>query len=191
MSLFGDSPPCRAGFASSASGKECEPCPSGRFSAYGAAFCETCSPGSIPLADQSACADCPPKFFSSQDSCEPCALPLLLYDNQCLWWHLPLITVGFVSTVVATHIWIVCRRKRRAKQTQEAMDAMYDDLWLEGPETLNDHKARLGRLGYSLADVDKEAAEMRRRQSETSGTSGSLKGECQCSSCISSALNLS
>ena len=33
-------------------------------------------------------------------TCETCSFPMLLYEDGCIWWHIPLIALGCVLVAV-------------------------------------------------------------------------------------------
>lgn len=80
-------PPCPAGMAPDHNHFLCEFCGAGHYSSDGAK-CQVCAPGSVPSEKRGKCEQCPLRHYSTAgvDLCLACDLPLLLVDNDCVWW---------------------------------------------------------------------------------------------------------
>ncbi|CAE7488453.1 unnamed protein product [Symbiodinium natans] len=168
-----DAPPCRAGFAPAANGLGCQACAAGRYAAAGAAACQACPAGTAPTKERGTCLECPAFEYSPGGTltCHACHLPLMVVDNQCAWWHLPLLVVGIASAVVAARLVAVRVRARRASQIETRMKMLYDDLWEDLPGTIQQHATKLQHLGVDPAAFERDIASMRALQSERAGVS--------------------
>ena len=88
----------------------------------GESHCNFCSPGTVPTWDRSSCRDCEPFQFAhvNSDVCEECPLPRLLFEDRCIWWHLPLIALGVAAFMVALRF-VAVRRQVRKKARIDAI----------------------------------------------------------------------
>ena len=78
-------PPCHPGRAPGKNLLMCEQCGVGQYS--NGSSCQGCPPGSVPSEDRSTCRDCQGLQYSvGGDSSLVCDLPLILVDNDCVWW---------------------------------------------------------------------------------------------------------
>eukprot|EP00913_Durusdinium_trenchii_P022945 g21545.t1 len=111
----GQKPPCQAGREAGANYLMCEPCQVGLY-AEAESHCQECPPGAVPSEDRGTCEQCPPMHYSvgGLDTCFACDLPLLLVDNHCVWWHLPLVTLGLGGLAVGSKLLRFLRQVRSA-----------------------------------------------------------------------------
>ena len=171
---------CDAGRVPATNGSACEPCPVGEYAKRGSALCVPCGMGSIPSQDRSTCRSCEAGRFSPGhvDECASCHFPFLLTNDECSWWHLALIPVGV--GILGAGVALVVARLRRAKakelvrraaEIDRKLALLYDDLWDEGPDTIEKHSTVLAGLGVDSSDLKDKIAGMRAQQSETAGVS--------------------
>ena len=92
---------CPAGHAPDVSQVTCVACAHRTYAALGASACQACPKGLKAVPNRTHCERCPAGMFASKlDTCETCSFPLVLYDDGCIWWHMPLIVVGCVLLAV-------------------------------------------------------------------------------------------
>ena len=166
-----DEKPCEAGFFPARNLLGCERCQPGKFSGPNASYCNPCGPGSVPVPDRSSCAPCPALHVAEVDVCKACGLPHVVFQDECIWWHLPLIALGVVIVMVCLNLVAMYRRARRTKRIEGVLNHLYDDLWEEIPETIHHHHVALEKLGAAKSYVDQRVLEMRARQSNLAGVS--------------------
>jgi len=165
-------PPCPAGMAPDHNHFLCEFCGAGHYSSDGAK-CQVCAPGSVPSEKRGKCEQCPLRHYSTAgvDLCLACDLPLLLVDNDCVWWHLPLLALGTGVLLVAARLVVSHIRSRRARKAERVMDELYEKLWDEQPDTMARYARKLQRLGIDKSTLGKKMFTMRALQSERAGVS--------------------
>ena len=165
--------PCRAGRFPAYNRLGCQSCPARQFALAGATHCEFCSPGNVPTQDRGSCRPCPASSYAplNSDVCVACHFPLLLFEDGCIWWHLPLIAVGVASLMVALGLFCSHRRSRKKAKLDNVMTCLYRDLWQEDEGTIELYTERLGKLGVSKAAVQEQVDEMRSAQSKQAGVS--------------------
>ena len=166
-----DEKPCEAGFFPARNLLGCEVCPPGKFARSNASYCDPCGPGSVPVPDRSSCTPCPALHVADFDTCRACGLPHLVFRDECISWHLPLIALGVAMLLVLVRLVAMYRRARRAKRIEGVLSHLYDDLWEEMPEIMHQHHAVLEQLGADKSTVDQRVLEMRARQSNLAGVS--------------------
>ena len=52
---------------------------------------------------------------------QPCQLPRIMFEDECVWWHLPLLAVAAISLAVAAGL--VATRYGRRHKAREAREA--------------------------------------------------------------------
>eukprot|EP00435_Cladocopium_sp_Y103_P045738 s2091_g13.t1 len=171
--------PCDPGRAPGQNLLMCERCGVGQYST--GSSCQGCPPGSVPSEDRDACEDCQALQYSvsGSDSCLACDLPLILVDNECVWWHLPLAAIALSALAIAAHLLFRRLRSKRAKNITCVMEEVYDELWdawiggckEEGPATVTTYTEKLVYLGLQKAEIQQRFCEMRALQSERAGVS--------------------
>lgn len=164
-------PPCSAGHAPGQNLLGCEVCSPGRFSGPGQSFCELCPEGSVPAWNASSCEQCPDFHYSADGSCVACDLPLLLLDNDCVIWHLPVLAVGIVSLGIIGRFMLLYRRGRRAARIEVVMKELYEDLWEEEPNNISKYSQKLRKLGLSSGELEMRLSQLLKVQSERAGVS--------------------
>eukprot|EP00435_Cladocopium_sp_Y103_P059060 s308_g21.t1 len=134
--------PCGAGRGPGKNNLMCERCGVGQY-APAQSYCQRCPEGSAPSANRTTCEDCLIMHYSLNgvDECLPCNLPLVLVDNSCVWWHLPLLALG--------------------------LGALGD----EQPDTLDAHSKKLRSLGLRKVNFSQHISAMRALQSQRAGVS--------------------
>lgn len=70
--------------------------------------------------------------YPSKDACKRCNFPLILMQNRCVWWHLPLMAFGIVGLAVAGKVVASFSHARTAKKVETIMSELYQDLWILG-----------------------------------------------------------
>ncbi|CAK8990523.1 unnamed protein product [Durusdinium trenchii] len=168
----GQKPPCQAGREAGANYLMCEPCQVGLY-AEAESHCQECPPGAVPSEDRGTCEQCPPMHYSvgGLDTCFACDLPLLLVDNHCVWWHLPLVTLGLGGLAVGSKLLRLYRRSRRAKKAERILEELYNQLWDEQSNTIATYSGELCRLGLEQAKIEHHISAMRAQQSQRAGVS--------------------
>ena len=163
-------PPCRAGFAPPLNQLGCEACAPGHYAGPGARICELCPPGTVP-ENRTTCKTCPRFYYAPRDGgdCQACNLPCLVFQDACIWWHIPLIALAVGCLSVLLKLFAVHRRSRKAKDIAALMDTLYHDLWDETPDIVSKYVLKLQRLGSGAADIEKRLAKMRALQSCRAG----------------------
>ena len=130
--------PCDVGRAPAVNGSACEACPTGEFAQPGTIRCSPCGEGSVPSENRGFCQPCEAGKFSPGhvDVCETCAWPLILYQNVCIWWHLPALAFAVVCFLVAAGLlrmslvrWKKRRKARTTACVDETMATLYEELW--------------------------------------------------------------
>jgi len=167
-------PPCDPGRAPGKNLLMCEQCGVGQYS--NGKSCQGCPPGSVPSEDRSTCRDCQGLQYSAGgDSCLICDLPLILVDNDCVWWHLPVVAITLFVLAAAVRFLSRClcskRAIKRGKKIAFVMEEVYDELWDEGPATVATYTEKLVSLGLQKAQIQQKLCEMRALQSERAGVS--------------------
>eukprot|EP00435_Cladocopium_sp_Y103_P054807 s196_g18.t1 len=164
-------PPCQLGRAPGRNALMCERCGMGQYSS--GRSCQGCPSGSVPSEDRDACEDCQALQYSvsGSDSCLACDLPLILVDNECVWWHLPVVAITLSALAVALHLLFRCLRSKREKKITRVMEEAYDELWDEGPTTVATYTEKLASLGLQKPEIQQRFCEMRALQSERAGVS--------------------
>ena len=126
------------------------------------------------------CQPCPSGTYShaGHDNCRVWRFPRLLHEDECIWWHLPLVAVGVASLLVAaSFVFAAVRRakhqrlRKKAMKIAEAMDMLYHDLWEESPETVGSYSALLQELGADTLGFPEHVNHMRAEQSQRAGVS--------------------
>eukprot|EP00435_Cladocopium_sp_Y103_P060024 s356_g21.t1 len=165
-------PPCPAGRGPGANNLMCERCGVGQYAPAGS-VCQECPEGAVPSDDRSTCVQCPFQHYSvsGMDICLECHLPLVLHDNNCVWWHLPLVALGLAALVVAARLLFGCFRARRAKKIERILEETYDELWDEGPNTVALSTQKLQRVGLHQSQIQQHLSAMRAQQSQRAGVS--------------------
>eukprot|EP00434_Breviolum_minutum_P016766 symbB.v1.2.014788.t2/scaffold1087.1/size167708/6 len=174
---FAKAPPfCPRGTAPSENNLICEACQLGHYS--DGAYCQACPPGSVPSEDRGTCEHCPARHYSvsGTDTCYSCDVPLLLVDNDCVWWHLPLLAVGVSCVLVAFRLVFAVLRSRRERKVERILAELYRDLWDAPtadaqPDVVDQYSEKLRRLGLGKFTVQKELTAMRALQSKRAGVS--------------------
>jgi len=99
----------------------------------------------------------------------------MLYDHGCELWPWPVLILSVVSLFVAVQVGVAWWRARKAVKLAAEIKTvkvrMYADLWQEQPRTVAEYSARLEKLGVDEAELTKEVAAMRARQSKIAGVS--------------------
>ena len=65
-----------------------------------------CEAGQVPAGDGTAC--------------EVCGFPMIVYQEECIWWHLPVIAFAFVCFLVAAGFMLRKRWKPTAQQSNNS-----------------------------------------------------------------------
>ena len=164
-------PPCQPGRAPGQNALMCERCGVGQYSTGDS--CQGCPPGSVPSKDRDACEDCPVLQYSvsGANTCLACNLPLALVDNECVWWHLPVLALALSALTVAVHLLFRCLRSRREKKITRVMEEVYDELWDEEPAMVATYTEKLVSLGLPKVQIQQTFCEIRALQSERAGVS--------------------
>ena len=130
-----------------------------------------CRHGAAPAPNGLGCLDCEdfPPSSAMPDACMVCSFPLLLLEDGCIWWHLPLAAIALVSLVVLLSM--LARRlvRRRRKILVEAERQLYEDVWSDPAHAANGYKALRQRLGLPNSNVDRKLADMLCLQSQRAG----------------------
>lgn len=165
-------PPCEAGKGPGENYLLCESCGVGQYAVAGG-YCQGCPPGSSPSERRGTCDQCPPSHYSVSglDGCFACNLPLLLVDNECVWWHLPLLALGFGGLAVAFTLLRAWLWARKARNAERIMEKFYSELWDEEPDTVATYAEKLHRVGFGDAKIDHRISAMRAQQSHRAGVS--------------------
>lgn len=98
-------------------------------------------------------------------------MPLALVDNECVWWHLPVLALALSALAAVVHLLFRCFRSRRDKKIAFVMEKVYDELWDEGPATVATYTVQLASLGLKKDQIQQRFCEMRALQSERAGVS--------------------
>ena len=168
-----DSPPCKPGSFPAFNGLGCQGCRPGQVSGEGSDECGFCDVGFVPNSNRSNCTSCPPSWYAPPraDACVACSLPSLLHDDDCIWWHLPLLVVGAACVMVAGGVFNVYRRAKRRVRIDKVKGCLYLDLWSEDADTVQRYAQALTQLGISMTDIDSHIVEVRAEQSRVAGVS--------------------
>ena len=168
-----DSPPCKPGSFPAFNGLGCQGCRPGQVSGEGSDECGFCDVGFVPNSNRSNCTSCPPSWYAPPraDACVACSLPSLLHDDDCIWWHLPLLVVGAACVMVAGGVFNVYRRAKRRVRIDKVKGCLYQDLWSEDAGTVQRYAQALIQLGISMTDIDSHIVEVRAEQSRVAGVS--------------------
>ncbi|CAK9111010.1 Beta-glucosidase 42 [Durusdinium trenchii] len=174
-SMFGNTtlePPCQAGRGPGRHYLMCERCGVGKFAPPGS-FCHECHAGSVPSEDRGTCNECPLFQYSVSgvDNCLTCNLPSLVVDNRCVWWHLPLLALGFGGLAVASRFAWLWIRSRRTKKMERILEKFYEVLWEDEPNGLATYTEKLHRLGLGKQEMETKISAMRALQSQRAGVS--------------------
>jgi len=94
-----------------------------------------------------------------------------LVDNDCVWWHLPLLALGVSCFIVAFRLLVALLRSRRDRKVEQILAELYRDLWDGQPDVVDQYSEKLRRLGLDKFSVQKELTAMRALQSERAGVS--------------------
>ncbi|CAK9022974.1 unnamed protein product [Durusdinium trenchii] len=155
----------------------CEECTTG-YAKAGASQCATCPAGEVPVPGRTDCVACAPDEFTHGETCRSCSWPFLLLSNDCIWWHLPLIIVLFLSCsglVFLVHRIVKKRHLRRETIRQEEVNQILqeldEELWHEKLDTLNRFFVALSSFGWTWSHVSQRAEEIRARHSGLAGVS--------------------
>ena len=134
-----------------------------------------CRHGAAPAPNGLGCLDCeefPPS--SAPDACMVCSFPLLGLEDGCIWWHLPLVAIAFVSLAVLLSM-LACRVvERRRKILDTAERQLYEDMWSDPAHAGKRYKALRQRLGLPNSNIDKKLAGVLCLQSHRAGVGMSL-----------------
>ncbi|CAJ1337194.1 unnamed protein product [Effrenium voratum] len=184
--------PLRVQNLSAAPALQCVACPAGS-QPINATACGRCPPGSISSTDsrckrcgagfeanedQSSCVECADGHFAraDMDACRPCSLPLMRWEDECIWWHLPIIILLLLLLSFGGFLWITTLTKRRQKRIQrheekveEVQRMLEAELWEEEPGTVPKYSEQLQALGWAHEEVLQKAAEIRKRHSNHAG----------------------
>ncbi|CAJ1357841.1 unnamed protein product [Effrenium voratum] len=163
-------PPCEAGRGPGRNQLMCERCGVGQH-APASGFCQGCPAGAVPSDDRGTCVECPMLHYSARgrDKCLACNPPLVLADNHCVWWHLPLVALCVAGLTVAARLLHGCNRARKAGKIERLLQDMYAELWDEGPTFAATYSKKLEGLGCQKAA--ERIGEMRAIQSQRAGVS--------------------
>ena len=166
-----DSPPCQPGHFPAFNGLGCQPCPAGQFALEGADRCKFCTLGNVPTSDRSSCKPCPPSMYAplNADNCVACGFPRIVHEEDCIWWHLPLVAVGAACLLVSGLLFAVHKRARRSAKIEDVKRDLYRDLWNEDVDAVKDYRQKLAELGVGFASIESHFAEVRAAQSRVAG----------------------
>eukprot|EP00435_Cladocopium_sp_Y103_P035331 s230_g9.t1 len=171
---------CTEGTALNGAGTQCERCGPGFYSKAGATNCEGCGLGAISNPSRSGCVECPSGHFADEqaEKCRKCQLPFILYGDTCIWWHLPVAVAGLLFMSFCGFIArrsLKKRRQRRIKAKNDHIQAILvkldEELWYEDADTLNRFALELYDFGWTYADVEAEAQDIRAAHSSHAGVS--------------------
>ena len=89
-----------------------------------------------------------------------CSFPLLGLEDGCVWWHLPLAAIAFVSLAVLLSM--LARRvvDRRRKTLDAAERELYEDMWSDPVHAGKRYKALRQRLGLPNSNIDRKFADV-------------------------------
>lgn len=167
---------CPAGTAPNGDQTACDACRAGTYALSGSSSCETCPKGFIASSNGTSYEACPAGTYSFQsETCETCSFPLVLYEDGCIWWHIPLIALGCVLVAVCIRTTAEGWGKRKVEkmkkqaEVQAALAELEKELWEETAETESKHSAVLRDLGLSSDEIQEEMRSIRARQSSESG----------------------
>jgi len=170
---------CPLGHVPSAvNASRCEQCPAGSYAQPGFAECHQCGPGSVPAPNQGMCQACPPSQYSQSgyEKCQVCQPPLLMVDDTCIWWHMPLIALALVALFLAIQLVAKRVRKRHTVQMKEhlakrdtLMQELEAALWLE--PHVEKKASELESLGMTPGEVAEHLRALRAEQSLKAGVS--------------------
>ena len=98
-----------------------------------------------------------------------CSFPLLRLEDGCIWWHLPLAAIAFVSLAVLLSM--LARRlvDRRRKILDTAERQLYEDMWSDPAHAGKRYKALRQRLGLPNSNIDRKLADVLCLQSHRAG----------------------
>eukprot|EP00913_Durusdinium_trenchii_P019187 g18032.t1 len=142
-----------------------------KLAAFQKATCATfsCPVGrSVPAPNQGMCQACPPSQYSQSgyEKCQVCQPPLLMVDDTCIWWHMPLIALALVALFLA--IQLVAKRVRK-RHTDTLMQELEAALWLE--PHVEKKASELESLGMTPGEVAEHLRALRAEQSLKAGVS--------------------
>ncbi|CAK8992270.1 unnamed protein product, partial [Durusdinium trenchii] len=166
---------CPAGRA--AKNDDCHACTEG-YAPEGASECAACPTGEIPDHGRTDCTPCAPGEYADGETCRLCRFPRFLNDNNCIWWHLPMIVLLllFCSALVFLGHRITKRRRRRwterrEEEVNQILQQLEQELWHEKLNTMNRFFVALSGFGWSWNQVCQRAEEIRARHSAHAGVS--------------------